>query len=224
MCNAHNHPQSCRCGWGGDGHLGGPPTGGYSTGRFEWRHREEDFCRSVICRRCGQAVFFVRHNGGSVWFDSLGWPWPKHPCHEEERHAIALRRRLNELRATGQSERFGVVLSCQESGEPGIVFVEVRIDSSRVLEAMLEWDSDDDLSALAGALVTVEYDADVPVATVVEPRVLKNVVYLQVVEVRTGNVVDEFPYPRRDAANARLRALDVQYPGQYRLSQVKRLE
>jgi hypothetical protein len=169
-------------------------------------------------------VFFVRHNGGSVWFDSFGWPWPKHPCHEEERHSIALRRRLNELRATGQSECFGVILSCEESREPGIVFVEVRIDSSRVLEAMLDLDSNDDLAGLAGALVTVEYDGDIPIATVVEPLALRNVVYLQIVEVRTGNVVDEFPYPRRDAANARLRALDVQYPGQYRLSQVKRLE
>lgn len=25
-------------------------------------------------------MFFVRHNGGSVWFDELGWPWPVHPC------------------------------------------------------------------------------------------------------------------------------------------------
>jgi hypothetical protein len=22
----------------------------------------------------------VRHNGGSVWFDELGWPWPVHAC------------------------------------------------------------------------------------------------------------------------------------------------
>ena len=25
-------------------------------------------------------MFFIRHNGGSVWLDELGWPWPKHAC------------------------------------------------------------------------------------------------------------------------------------------------
>jgi hypothetical protein len=39
-----------------------------------------DFCRPTICPRCGAAVYFVRHNGGSVWLDELGWPWPKHGC------------------------------------------------------------------------------------------------------------------------------------------------
>ncbi len=39
-----------------------------------------NFCRPTQCPKCGEQVFFVRYNGGSVWFDSLGWPWPKHPC------------------------------------------------------------------------------------------------------------------------------------------------
>jgi hypothetical protein len=29
---------------------------------------------------CGGDVYFVRHNGGAVFFDALGQPWPKHPC------------------------------------------------------------------------------------------------------------------------------------------------
>lgn len=29
-------------------------------------------------------VYFVQHNGGSVWFDELGQPWPKHPCFDAE--------------------------------------------------------------------------------------------------------------------------------------------
>ncbi len=39
-------------------------------------------CRSTKCPKCGDAVFFIRHNGGSVWVDELGWPWPKHACFE----------------------------------------------------------------------------------------------------------------------------------------------
>jgi hypothetical protein len=41
---------------------------------------DDDFCRSTTCPQCGARVFFIRHNGGSVWVDELGWPWPKHGC------------------------------------------------------------------------------------------------------------------------------------------------
>lgn len=37
-------------------------------------------CYSTKCPECGEEIFFVRYNGGSVWFDELGAPWPKHPC------------------------------------------------------------------------------------------------------------------------------------------------
>ena len=47
---------------------------------FRWYHYAENFCRPTHCPICGAQVFFVRHNGGSVWFDSLGKPWPKHAC------------------------------------------------------------------------------------------------------------------------------------------------
>jgi hypothetical protein len=43
----------------------------------------------VKCRKCGQAVYFVQHNGGSVWFDELGPPWPKHPCSEPSQTSTA---------------------------------------------------------------------------------------------------------------------------------------
>lgn len=33
------------------------------------------------CPVCHQRVFFYRSpHGGRVFFDDLGWPWPKHPC------------------------------------------------------------------------------------------------------------------------------------------------
>lgn len=44
----------------------------------------EDICHPTKCPRCGEDVFFIRHNGGSVWVDSLGWPWPKHSCFEND--------------------------------------------------------------------------------------------------------------------------------------------
>lgn len=96
VCNAWNHSPSCNCGWGGSGHSGGRwgnltraarlaiiqdarSSTGYTTIR-RWRESSDDICRETTCPKCGAVVYFVRHNGGSVWFDSLGWPWPKHSC------------------------------------------------------------------------------------------------------------------------------------------------
>ena len=45
----------------------------------------DDYCRSTICKKCGAEIFFIRHNGGSLWVNSpLGYPWPKHPCYYDE--------------------------------------------------------------------------------------------------------------------------------------------
>ena len=36
---------------------------------------------NAICPICRKLVFYYRSpSGGSVYFDDLGWPWPKHPC------------------------------------------------------------------------------------------------------------------------------------------------
>jgi hypothetical protein len=45
-----------------------------------YRRGEEDICHPTTCPECGGSVFFVRHNGGCVWLDDLGQPWPKHGC------------------------------------------------------------------------------------------------------------------------------------------------
>lgn len=95
MCNAHNHPPGCNCGWGGNGHKGKSPGGWgrtyrvsaptyhasvrpYPTTVVQWPF--VSFRNPSRCPVCGCPVFFVRHNGGAVWFDALGAPWPKHVC------------------------------------------------------------------------------------------------------------------------------------------------
>jgi len=77
MCNALNHSSGCTCGWGGDGHLGRNYD---HHERSNWYKLTDSFCIQSQCPNCGQYVYFVRHNGGSVWFDELGKPWPKHSC------------------------------------------------------------------------------------------------------------------------------------------------
>lgn len=47
---------------------------------------ESSLCFSTNCPKCAERVFFLRHNGGSVWLDPpLGWPWYKHGCFESQR-------------------------------------------------------------------------------------------------------------------------------------------
>lgn len=95
MCNAHNHPSDCTCGWGGDGSYGGGGgwggssghTGSWSSGSglLDWRVRLREYTDGLTfpsaCRWCGQDVYIYTNEWGSfVVFDELGWPWPKHEC------------------------------------------------------------------------------------------------------------------------------------------------
>lgn len=85
-CNANNHPPDCRCGWGGDGHKGRSlgRIGGHSHLSFSERHiasKIETENSHTHCPICHGEVFFIKHNGGSVWLDPpLGSPWYKHAC------------------------------------------------------------------------------------------------------------------------------------------------
>jgi hypothetical protein len=164
----------------------------------------------------------VRHNGGSVWFDELGWPWPKHPCYEEDSYGVLLRRRLEQLRATGTPLGYGIIVHASTTRIGPVGVVDVRRDDGRVIRA--EFPNNIDFATLPGRLVTLEYERGRAIPSLVEITNLRNIVYIQIVEDATGTVIDEFPYPRRAEAEHRLRALDLQYPGQYRSSQVKRLE
>lgn len=85
MCNAHNHHWSCTCGFGGEGHLGRRGPGDGAAPRLfverEWRTFESYVNPNAKCPVCGCPVFFYQSpDGGRVYFDELGPPWPKHPC------------------------------------------------------------------------------------------------------------------------------------------------
>jgi ssDNA-binding Zn-finger/Zn-ribbon topoisomerase 1 len=53
-------------------------------GRNFYRREQEGIAHPTKCPRCGSPVIFLRNNGGCVWLDSIGWPWPKHPCFDSE--------------------------------------------------------------------------------------------------------------------------------------------
>lgn len=74
-CNAWNHSSHCNCGWGGVSY--GQPTANDIQPALKTSFTNPN----ATCPACGASVYFYRsESGGSAWFDSLGWPWPKHPC------------------------------------------------------------------------------------------------------------------------------------------------
>lgn len=53
---------------------------------------------NALCPVCGDRVFFFQSRfGGRVFFDALGWPWPKHPCTDNR---ASQTRQVQELRPT----------------------------------------------------------------------------------------------------------------------------
>lgn len=88
MCNAYNHPANCGCGWGGEYH-GGIASPVSAAARVEGLRPDgtsgAGLCWNAVCPVCQADVFFVRHNGGCVWLDDLGPPWPRHGCFDDPR-------------------------------------------------------------------------------------------------------------------------------------------
>jgi hypothetical protein len=104
-CNAHNHPPTCECGWGGVWHgnvltnrdwndgdtlldAGGSPIEASSVHqRVRDRRPQSLTIPNASCPVCGASVFFYQNEYGSrVFFDALGFDWPKHPCTDNSRY------------------------------------------------------------------------------------------------------------------------------------------
>lgn len=132
MCNAYNHPPGCRCGWGGDGHLG------ISSNYHSHIDSTSDYCRLCLCPHCKQPVFFIRHNGGSVWVDELGPPWPKHPCFEQNTNEnckfSSWANEVNEI----PDQSLALVMR-REANSTREVMLEVR--TVRVIKSEMVWGS-----------------------------------------------------------------------------------
>jgi len=76
---------------------------------------KENGCWPTRCPKCHAPVYFVRHNGGCVWLDSLGHPWPKHPCFDDD---LPFR---SQVRVVGEGGRWsiGVVSETTPAGDIG---------------------------------------------------------------------------------------------------------
>ena len=122
----------------------------------------EDFCRLTTCNRCWESVYFIRHNGGSVWVDELEWPWPKHGCmynHEEPKYKEP--RWLGYLKKhipseTKQHYFHGIVVrSIRHSGSPSRIIL--AIDGGKQGKLILATEANTSVSYLFRELVFVNF-------------------------------------------------------------------
>jgi hypothetical protein len=113
----------------------------------------EDSTRPTNCPVCGEAVFFIRHNGESVWVDDLGSPWPKHGCFDEPYESKS-EFAIWSAKASGLTNpKMGIltrILGPTSKEGPG---VEIRMHNSTRLSVELRWIPD--MSLIRGSLVAV---------------------------------------------------------------------
>lgn len=143
MCNAHNHPPGCQCGWGGDGHQGGglgTTLASVSSADRTYAHYQSPMRKlatdlgssltfPTTCWYCSSSIYLYAHlNGGFAIFDELGPPWPKHDCRgfTARQHIDHLPRftasigtmrilkgSIPILRMTNRSQVDGMVMACE---------------------------------------------------------------------------------------------------------------
>jgi hypothetical protein len=68
MCNAYNHSSYCRCGWGGEGHVGKRTAGTPAIQNDYFRkNRYDSYVNpNARCPVCGAAVYFYKSENGRV--------------------------------------------------------------------------------------------------------------------------------------------------------------
>ncbi len=95
FCNGNNHTDDCTCGFGGDYYVANwhfSLTSESQDGQLiSYPSDGNDFCRRTNCPECKEEVYFIRHNGGSVWIDPpCEWPWEKHRhCNSDSDSAVS---------------------------------------------------------------------------------------------------------------------------------------
>jgi hypothetical protein len=105
---------------------------------------KEGSCFLTNCPACGDKVYFIRHNGGSVWIDPpLGPPWYKHCCMDKNYVAAKGIRSLvvTEIALTKFRQPEGLILGIVKEAEASaskrcsLINIETGKDKSIVLLA-----------------------------------------------------------------------------------------
>jgi hypothetical protein len=117
----------------------------------EWH--EKEFTHPTHCPECGADVYFIRHNGGSVWVEELGWPWPKHACFDKPDHPTRTFSAWTIKSSRLTSPKLGVITRIRTDLRHAEPRLEIRLTDSSRVSLVLRWTPPD--SSLLGALVII---------------------------------------------------------------------
>jgi hypothetical protein len=103
-----------------------------------------------------------------VWFDELGWPWPRHGCFDDDRTGSRLRTDLTGSSTHTVPSVFGVVIETVSTapGEGGRVVV--RCSDGTIIDEHFKTTLD--LREIVGRLVMVERSEGGKISLVLVPQ------------------------------------------------------
>lgn len=137
-------------------HAGNPGTVYESIQSFQ------DTCHKSKCPNCKGQVYFIRHNGGSVFVDSLGWPWPKHGCFDEPNWLVYARERSDtskKRRSPKNSKNYefaGVVIAARRLGSESTgYFIGLAIDGGAFGRTCISTEANTPTSFFLASIIVV---------------------------------------------------------------------
>lgn len=130
MSGGHNHYSECPCPWCYHRRKKRASEEVATPINFRQAGRGSYTIPNARCSECSAPVFFYRSpHGGSVYFDELGIPWPKHPCLDSGRPPK--RNKLTPLLSPPSKEP-----ECQKDGWFPIVFEILGSPNSEGLQSL----------------------------------------------------------------------------------------
>jgi hypothetical protein len=127
-CNGNNHHPWCNCAFsGGNKELSSDYYAGLPC-QYIWVKWCESFTApNAICPVCNVKVFFYSNEQGSkVYFDSLGWPWPIHPCFDKDKTKSKLNKKINPSKSVGRASSKFVKIISNSKKESGVIIIDVQ--------------------------------------------------------------------------------------------------
>lgn len=119
------------------------------------KRSEESDCRKTRCPTCRAEVFFLRHNGGSVWIEPpLGPPWDIHPCFlskQTEPKVTYVSAEVFSALGSHKGLRIGVVQSTEIGDNRGPTILRIAVGRTENLCIVVKGGAD----WLAGKLVGI---------------------------------------------------------------------
>lgn len=132
-CNAWNHPPGCDCGWGGAYYESNGTT--YQN---HWNTLGSYTTPNAKCPICGAKVFFYKSPlGGSVYFDDLGPPWPKHACTSTESHKLNTAKNHQQITLSHTQEIGWIPLIFSDVKQHGNLHIEIRAENNNSIPPTL---------------------------------------------------------------------------------------